>query len=147
MNSVNLIGRLVAEPELRYTPNGAAVANFRIAVNNSGAFISQDEGYEAGFFNVVAWSKTAENIANYCGKGREVAVQGRLSQRSWDGEDDVRHYTIEVIAERVDFLREPQGAESSDQAEPPKGGNKGGAKGGKPQGNKKPQGDASRGRK
>lgn len=147
MNSVNLIGRLVADPELRYTPNGAAVVNGRIAVNNAGSFISEQEGYNAGFFSIVVWGKQAENFANYCGKGREVAIQGRLSQRDYDDTDGNRHYVTEIIAERIDFLREPGGGEQQDQQEPPKGNNKGGGtkSGSKPQGNK--GGTNSRGRK
>lgn len=138
MNSVNLIGRLVADPELRYTPNGAAVTNARIAVDQAGAFISEKEGYEAGFFSVVVWGKQAESFAEYCRKGREVAVSGRLQQRYWDTDDEERRYVTEVVANRIDFLREPQG-EGEDSASDSKGskdtkGNKG--KGGNTRGKK-----------
>jgi single-strand DNA-binding protein len=142
MNTLAIIGRLVAEPELRFTPNGVAVANCRIAVNGAGNFISQEEGNEAGFFSVVVWGKTAQNLADYCHQGREIAVQGRLSQRHWEG-DNGTVYVTEIQAERIDFLREPKGQEQEPEPErqAPKGK-------GKPQ--NKPQGNSrggnSRGR-
>jgi single-strand DNA-binding protein len=134
MNSVNVIGRLVADPDLRYTPNGAAVANVRIAVNNAGAFISEKEGYKAGFFSIVVWGKQAEALADYCAKGREIAVQGRLSQRDWEDDDGDVHYVTEIIAERIDFLREPKESSDDEERETRKGSkgsksSKGGRKG------------------
>lgn len=149
MNTLALIGRLVEAPELRFTPNGAAVANCRIAVNGAGNFISEGEGYEAGFFSVVVWGKTAQNLADYCDKGREIAVQGRLSQRHWEGENG-NVYVTEIIAERIDFLREPKGEQEQPQGNQRGGGSKsggktqGGAKGGTNKGGAK--GGNSRGR-
>lgn len=131
MNSVNLIGRLVADPELRYTPNGAAVANARIAVNNAGAFIGEKEGYNTGFFPIVVWGKQAEALADYCAKGREIAVQGRLSQRDWEDDEGNRYWVTEVIAERIDFLREPKETSDAEERETRKSskGSKGGKRG------------------
>lgn len=118
MNSVSIIGNLVAQPELRYTPNGVAVANARIGVRGAGEWISEAEGYESGFFNIVVWGKQAENFAEYCDKGREVAIVGRLQFRTWDKDDNSRGYATEIVANTIDYLREPGGG--SDQQEQPK---------------------------
>ena len=80
-NSVNMTGRLVRDPELRYTPNGKAVANFALAVNR---LFGDDE---ADFFDVTCWGKTAETVANHLGKGRMVAITGRLQTRSYEAKD------------------------------------------------------------
>lgn len=84
MNKVILIGRLTADPELRYTPSGAAVCSFRIAVDRP--FNSQSGEREADFINIVVWNKAAENTAKYMSKGRQIAVEGRLQIRSYDGQ-------------------------------------------------------------
>lgn len=119
MNSVSIIGRFVAEPELRFTNSGTAVLSARVAVNGAGPFISESEGYEAGFFNVVVWGKQAETTAEFCGKGREVGIEGRLQSRTYDNNEGQRVYVTEVVANRVHFLREPQGLADSPQDEAP----------------------------
>lgn len=118
MNSVSIIGNLVAQPELRYTPNGVAVANARIGVRGAGEWISEAEGYESGFFNIVVWGKQAENFAEYCDKGREVAIVGRLQFRTWDKDDNSRGYATEIVANTIDYLREPGGAEPTPGRQP-----------------------------
>ena len=85
MNKVILIGRLTADPELRYTPSGAAVCSFRIAVDRP--FNSQSGEREADFINIVVWNKAAENTAKYMSKARQIAVEGPLQIRSYDGND------------------------------------------------------------
>lgn len=102
MNKVILIGRLTADPELRYTPNGAAVCSFRIAVDRP--FNSQSGERGADFINIVVWNKAAENTAKYMSKGRQIAVDGRLQIRSYDGNDGQRRWVTEVVADRVEFL-------------------------------------------
>ncbi|MDO4280894.1 MAG: single-stranded DNA-binding protein [Peptococcaceae bacterium] len=102
MNKVILIGRLVADPELRYTPSGAAVCNFRIAVDRP--FNSQSGEREADFIDIVVWNKSAENVAKYMSKGRQIAVDGRLQIRSYEGNDGQRRWRTEVVADRVEFL-------------------------------------------
>ena len=102
MNKVILIGRLTADPELRYTPNGAAVCSFRIAVDRP--FNSQSGERGADFINIVVWNKAAENTAKYMSKGRQIAVEGRLQIRSFDGNDGQRRWVTEVVADRVEFL-------------------------------------------
>lgn len=102
MNKVCLIGRLTKDPELRYTPNGAAVANFTLAVNRS--FTNQKGAKEADFIPIVVWNKAAENCAQYLAKGQQTAVEGRLQVRSYEDNDKQRRWITEVIAERVEFL-------------------------------------------
>lgn len=102
MNKVILIGRLTRDPELRYTPSGAAVCNFNIAVDRP--FNSQSGEKEADFIDIVVWNKSAENVAKYMTKGRQIAVEGRLQIRSYDGNDEQRHWRTEVVADRVEFL-------------------------------------------
>lgn len=102
MNKVILIGRLTADPELRYTTSGKAVCSFTLAVDRP--FRSQSGEREADFINIVVWDKPAENVAQYMTKGRQVAVDGRLQVRSYDGNDGQRHWRTEVVADRVEFL-------------------------------------------
>jgi single-strand DNA-binding protein len=97
-NRVILIGRLTQDPELRYTQNGTAVASFTVAVNRK---FKRDE---ADFIPVVVWNKAAENCANYLGKGRLVAVEGRLQIRSYEAQDGQRRRVTEVVADEVKFL-------------------------------------------
>lgn len=95
MNVVLLIGRLASDPELKYTPSGTAVTTFRLAVDRRK---SADGTKEADFFSIVAWKQQAEFVANYVGKGRLVAIQGRLQARSWVAQDGSKRNTVEVVA-------------------------------------------------
>jgi single-strand DNA-binding protein len=107
MNRVLLVGRLTKDPELKYTPSGVAVATFTLAVNRT--FTNQQGEREADFINCVVWRKPAENVANYCKKGAQVGVDGRLQTRNYEGQDGKRVYVTEVVAESVQFL-ETRGA-------------------------------------
>lgn len=98
MNRVILIGRLTRDPELRYTPNGTAVASFTIAVNR------KFNRNEADFIPVVVWNKLAEHCANYLGKGRLVALEGRIQVRSYDTQEGQKRWVTEVIGDDVKFL-------------------------------------------
>ncbi len=102
MNRVLLVGRLTKDPELRYTPNGIAVATFTLAVNRT--FSNQQGEREADFINCVVWRKPAENVANYLKKGSLAGVDGRLSTRNYEGQDGKRVYVTEVVADSVQFL-------------------------------------------
>ncbi|MCR4440607.1 MAG: single-stranded DNA-binding protein [Peptococcaceae bacterium] len=102
LNRVVLIGRLTKDPELRYTPNGVAVASFTLAVNRSRA--NQQGERETDFIPIVVWQKQAENCANFIGKGSLVAVDGRIQVRSYDDKEGQRRWMTEVIAENVRFL-------------------------------------------
>jgi len=102
MNRVVLVGRLTKDPDLRYTPNGVAVASFTLAVNRT--FTNQQGEREADFINCVVWRKPAENVANFLKKGSLAGVDGRIQTRSYDGQDGKRVYVTEVLAESVQFL-------------------------------------------
>ncbi len=106
LNSVVLIGRLTRDPELRTTTTGKQVVSFSIAVDKK--FKPQDGSSTADFFNVTAWEKTAEFVANYLAKGRLVAVQGRLQQRSYTTQDGNQREVVEVVAENVQGLDRPR---------------------------------------
>jgi single-strand DNA-binding protein len=106
MNKVILIGRLTKDVDIRYTEAGKAVANFTLAVDRP--FKNQQGEKEADFIRIVVWGKQAENCANYIGKGRLVAVDGRLQIRSYEGQDGDRKYITEVVAETVKFLDKPK---------------------------------------
>jgi len=117
MNKVFLIGRLAADPEVRYTQNTTPVANFRIAVRR---VRKQEGGPDVDYFPVVAWGRLAEIVRDYCNKGRQVADVGRLQNRSWEGQDGNTHYITEVIAEGLELLAQPsaQGTRQQPQKQP-----------------------------
>ncbi|PDY14131.1 single-stranded DNA-binding protein [Bacillus pseudomycoides] len=102
MNRVLLVGRLTKDPDLRYTPNGIAVATFNLAVNRT--YTNQSGEREADFISVVTWRKQAENVANFLKKGNLAGVDGRLQTRNYEGQNGKRVYVTEVIAENVQFL-------------------------------------------
>ena len=97
MNSVNLVGRWAADLELKYTPNGKAVARGRLAVNRIG-----QEG--ADFINITIWGKTAESAAEYTEKGSLVSISGRIQTGSYENKEGQTVYTFDVVAESVQFL-------------------------------------------
>lgn len=102
MNKAILIGRLTRDPEMRTTTSGIASTSFTVAVSRP--FTNQNGEREADFINCVAWRKQAENIAKYCSKGSQVAVEGRIQTRSYDAQDGTRRYVTEVVADNVTFL-------------------------------------------
>jgi single-strand DNA-binding protein len=102
LNRTVLVGRLTKDPELKYTPNGVAVANFTLAVNRP--FSNQQGEREADFINVVVWRKPAENAATYLKKGSLAGVDGRIQTRSYDNQQGQRVFVVEVMAESVQFL-------------------------------------------
>lgn len=115
MNKIFLIGRLTKDPELRYTPNGVAVASFTLAVNRRTT--NQNGEREADFIPIVVWNKAGESAAKYLSKGKQVAVEGRLQIRSYEGNDGNRRWVTEVIADSVEFLT-PNNQKPQEQQEP-----------------------------
>jgi single-strand DNA-binding protein len=102
LNSVNLVGRLTKDPELRYVPgSGIPVATFTLAVDRN--FKNSQGDKEADFIPIVVWRNLAEHCAKYLGKGRLAAVSGRIQTRSWE-DDNGKHYKTEVVADEVTFL-------------------------------------------
>lgn len=114
MNKTILIGRLVREPELRYTQSGIAVANFNLAVNRR--FAKEGE-QQADFIQCVVWNKVAENVAKYLSKGSQVALEGRIQTSSYDDKDGVKRYRTEVVAENVEFLNTKKKEETNEAME------------------------------
>lgn len=106
LNNVVLIGRMVADPELKYTPSGVAVTQFRIAVDRR--FKSESGEKQADFIDIVAWRQSAEFAANYLSKGRLVAVQGRIQSRSWVQPDGQKRYKTEIVADSIQGLDRPK---------------------------------------
>ena len=101
LNRITIMGRLVANPELRYTPKGTPVCSIRIACDQETK--NADGEYDTDFIDVVAWRGQAENIARRYTKGRMVAIDGRLQIRPWTDRDGIRHYATEILANRVYF--------------------------------------------
>ncbi len=99
MNKVILIGRLAAEPEVRHTQSGKAVASYRLAVDRP---FKQDGQQETDFISCVAWGKTGEFAGNYLHKGLKIAVEGRLQTGSYE-KDGVKHYTTDIVVDRHEF--------------------------------------------
>jgi single-strand DNA-binding protein len=102
LNRVILIGRLTADPSLRYTSSGVAVTQFTLAVDRP--FTGQNGEREADFIPVVTWRQLAETCANYLRKGRLCAVEGRIQIRHYENNEGKRVYVTEVIADNVRFL-------------------------------------------
>ena len=102
MNKVIIIGRLVRDPEMRTTASGTNSTTFTVAVSRT--YTNQNGERDTDFLNCVAWRKQAENIAKYCTKGTQVAVEGRIQTRSYDAQDGTKRYVTEIIADNVTFL-------------------------------------------
>ena len=104
LNKCMIIGNLGADPEMRYTANGRAVTTFNVATSRRFNGPDGERREETEWFSVVTWNRLAETCAQYLTKGRQVYVEGRLQTRSWDGNDGIKHYRTELIAEEVKFL-------------------------------------------
>lgn len=118
-NKVILLGNLTRDPEVRYTPNGIAVASFAIAVNRK--YKQGDETREeVSYIDIVVFGKQAESCGQYISKGDSVLIDGRLQQRRWETEDGQKRSKVEVVAERVNFMpKRAKAGQPSTQAEPP----------------------------
>ena len=118
-NKVILMGNLTRDPEVRYTPNGIAVASFAIAVNRK--YKQGDETKEeVSYIDIVVFGKQAESCGQYINKGDSVLIDGRLQQRRWETEDGQKRNKIEVVAQSVNFMpkRSSGGGQAHAQAEP-----------------------------
>ena len=102
INNTVLVGRMVRDAELRYTPNNQAVATFTLAVNRN--FKSQNGEREADFINCVIWRQQAENLANWAKKGALIGITGRIQTRSYENQQGQRVYVTEVVAENFQLL-------------------------------------------
>ena len=111
-NKVILVGNLVADPELRQTPNGISVCRIRLAVQRRFAKAGDDQ-QTADFFDVVAWRQTAEFVSRYFQKGRPMLVCGQLQSRNWTDKDGGKRTSIEVVADEVSFVDSKSSASDS----------------------------------
>nr|DAS74327.1 MAG TPA: Single strand binding protein [Caudoviricetes sp.] len=111
MNKVVLIGRLVRDPDVRYTQSGKAVTSFTLAADRR-VRKDADAQQTADFIPVVAWDKLAEICGNYLAKGRRTAVEGHIQVRSYEAQDGSKRYVTEVVAENVEFLETKRAATS-----------------------------------
>lgn len=121
VNKVILIGRLGADPEIRYTPSGRAVSNFRIATNETWKNKDGQQQERTEWHSIVIWDKQAEIAAEYLKKGSHVYIEGRLQTRSWEGQDGAQRRTTEIVAQRMQMLDKKGAAtdESYVPEEPP----------------------------
>ncbi len=101
MNKVILVGRLVRDPELRYTQTGKAVASFTLAVNRR---FSHNQEQTADFIPIVVWDKLAEVCSKHLFKGSQVLIEGRMQVRNYEVQDGSKRYVTEVIAQELEFM-------------------------------------------
>ena len=102
MNRVNLLGRITKDIELKETENNVKYTRFSIAVNRN--YKNEDGEYEADFFNVIAWRKTAEIISEHFNKGSRIAISGKLQMNKYTDKDGNERTSVEIVAEDIDFI-------------------------------------------
>lgn len=115
MNKVILMGRLTRDVELRQTASGISAASFSIAVDRR--YSGNDTQHQADFIRCVAWRQTADFISKYFSKGRMIAVIGSIQTRSWDGDDEKKHYSTEVNVSEAYFTGEKNGTDVSNYSD------------------------------
>lgn len=99
MNKVHLIGNLVKDPELRYTKQNIPVASYTIAINSR-----YGEQQQTDFINISSWGKSGEFVKKYFKKGQPIAITGRLKNRNYEDNNGVKHYSMEVVTEDIEFV-------------------------------------------
>ncbi len=104
LNRATILGNVTRDPEVRQIPSGQTVCTFGVATNRAWTDSSGQKQEAAEFHNVVAWAKLAEICGQYLAKGRRVYVEGRLQTRDWEGQDGVRRYRTEIVADNVILL-------------------------------------------
>lgn len=113
LNTVNVMGRLVRDPELRHTSSGTPVASFTLAVERD--FATQGEERQADFIDIVAWRNTAEFVSKHFVKGQLVAVNGRIQTRVYEKDGNKRKAT-EIVCERVYFTGDNRGTQTAENS-------------------------------
>ena len=113
VNKVILIGNLGRDPELRYTQNGQAVANFTLATTEKWTNKNGEREERTEWHRIVTWARTAELCAQYLSKGRTAYVEGRLQTREWEDKEGQKRRTTEIVAQTVQFLGGPRSSEGS----------------------------------
>ncbi len=118
LNKAMIIGNLTRDPESRTTPSGQTVTNFSVATNLIWTDASGEKQKKAEFHNVVAWRKLGEICAQYLKKGNKVYIEGRLQTRDWEGQDGVKRYRTEIVADNMIML-DTKGSRSGGENVPP----------------------------
>jgi len=101
LNKVMILGNLTRDPESKTTPSGQTVANFGIATNRFYMDGQNQKQQKVEFHNIVAWGKLGDICAQYLKKGQLIFIEGRIETRSWDGQDGVKRFKTEIIAEKM----------------------------------------------
>ena len=122
VNKVILVGNLGSDPEVRFTPSGQAVANFRIATNESWTDKQGQKQDRTEWHRIVVWGKLGELCGEYLAKGRQCYVEGRLQTREWTDKENKKNYTTEIVANSVVFLGGRDGASAGGARGKPKSG-------------------------
>ena len=127
LNVVLLLGRVTMDPDLRYTPSGAALLSFSIAVDRAWRDKATDEWKrEASFFQVKLWGQAAERLSKTMRKGSAVLVEGQLRSHTWEGKDGEKHYVVEInstrtqVLDKQEFAPEPGAGPSAEEPDVPK---------------------------
>ena len=119
INKVILIGRLGVDPELRYTPAGAAVASFSLATNMVWKDQEGKQQEKTEWHRIIAWRKLGEFCGEWLKKGSQIYVEGRIQTRSWDDKDGIKRYMTEIIADTIQLLGSRREDQSTEKFEPP----------------------------
>ena len=119
LNKVILLGRITHDLEMRSTPSGTSVLQFSLAVERN--FVKQGEERQTDFINCVAWKQTAEFIGRFFGKGRLIAIEGRLQSRNYEDKQGNKRTAIEVIVDQASFTGEPKKDGGGQQTAPQDG--------------------------
>lgn len=110
MNSVNMIGRLGKDPELKYSTNGTAVCKFGLAVNR--------DKDTTDWFDCVAFKQTAEMVSSHLAKGSQCGISGRLQARTWEAQDGTKRKAVEIVVDRITFCGTKADAKPADDEDP-----------------------------
>ncbi len=122
VNKAILVGNLGADPEMRYTPSGTAVANFNIATSETRKNKEGQKEVQTEWHKIVAFGRLAEICGEYLSKGKQVYVEGRIQNRNWEDRDGNKRYTTEIIINTMQMLGSKEGARSDAGAGAPQGG-------------------------
>tara|TARA_B100000700_G_scaffold280823_1_gene331004 strand:+ start:581 stop:1018 length:438 start_codon:yes stop_codon:yes gene_type:complete len=117
LNRATILGRLTRDPEVRSTPNGKSVASFAVATGRIWTDQNGTKQERTEFHNCVLWGKLADIAGQYLNKGRRVYIEGRIETRSWDGQDGVKRYRTEIVAENLIMLDGPRGSNTQGQSQ------------------------------
>ncbi|MDD3001610.1 MAG: single-stranded DNA-binding protein [Candidatus Riflebacteria bacterium] len=117
INRIVMAGNLVRDPEIRHFGNNVAIAMFTLAVDKSIKTKSGEYKKQVGFFKVVTWNQVAHQCMKFLKKGKQVFVEGELSNRSYDDQNGKKQYMTQIVAKQVSFFTNPKGSNDSEDTE------------------------------